>query len=516
MNCRRKQDDLDVSDDDPPSVRAARNPDSQVLITVLNEGVRLTKALGPNPTRSRLLSINYQYSANTYVSGAIHSIYNSPLVAATKACLPQNVAILLVAGADPNGILLRDLDEYSVRFIRGRNPEYDTYSYVQCPPRAKVMAAVGDEIPQTAPLTAHEIATRRKAFSRFWSESELPTQRFRSLPARTTLETAASVGDVQLFDQVRAAGPDESWWMIDPTPDQLPETLTHSVLCTSSPCHEAIIAGKTNMLRHLLALGYSPNILPLAAPTRSFPPHMTAIAFCNPPNLEAYDTLAQYAKADLTLRTPIFSIHVLHLATARLDVPLLQHLINNPNTPLEAAGTTALGHTLLHISTLPLTDAHINIFSTKIFHSIHDVRTLDTQRWLPFDLNLRNPARRSILYSAEADLLLPLPRTAEDEEDSRRQEDMVLWLLQTGTQDIGAQDVYGNTPLHYLASAIWVNNELLGKVRACEGGETVWKSSRNEIGYTPEELLEDGNQAEREQWKTFWVDNLDSTRFDVY
>jgi hypothetical protein len=234
---------------------------------------------------------------------------------------------------------------------------------------------------------------------------------------------------------------------------------------------------------------------------------MTAIAFCDPPNLEAYNILAQTVKTDLTLRTPIFAIHVLHVATARLDVPLLQHLIHNPDTALEAAGTTALGHTLLHISTLPLTDAHINIFSPKIFHSIHDVRTLDTKHWHPMNLSLRNPARRSIFVSWDSKRLLPFPRTAEDEDDSRRQEEMVLWLLRTGTQDVGAQDVFGNTPLHYLASAMWVNDELLGKVRAWEGGETVWKSSRNELGYTPKELLEDSKEAEIEQWKAFWVDH---------
>jgi len=42
---------------------------------------------------------------------------------------------------------------------------------------------------------------------------------------------------------------------------------------------------------------------------------------------------------------------------------------------------------------------------------------------------------------------------------------MVLWLLQIGMQDLGAQEVYGNTPLLYLASAMWVNDELLGPGR---------------------------------------------------
>ena len=141
------------------------------------------------------------------------------------------------------------------------------------------------------------------------------------------------------------------------------------------------------------------------------------------------------------------------------------------------------------------------------------MRTLDIKDWVPIDFTLYNPARRSLLTCYKRSF--PLPRTAEDEDDSRRQKEMVLWLLQTGTQDVGAQDVYGNTPLHYLASAMYVNDELLGKVRAYEGGETVWKSSRNELGYTPGELLEDGKQAEVEQWKTFWVD-ADSPIYDIY
>jgi hypothetical protein len=103
------------------------------------------------------------------VCGAISSIYNSSLVAVIKACLPKNVATLFSPAANPNGILLKDQDEYSVRFIRDRNPEYNTYGFSQCPLRTKVMAAVniGDGIAQTAPLTANEIIARRKVFSRF-------------------------------------------------------------------------------------------------------------------------------------------------------------------------------------------------------------------------------------------------------------------------------------------------------------------------------------------------------------
>jgi hypothetical protein len=34
----------------------------------------------------------------------------------------------------------------------------------------------------------------------------------------------------------------------------------------------------------------------------------------------------------------------------------------------------------------------------------------------------------------------------------------------------------------------------------------VWTDSRNELGYTPQELFQDGKQAKMEQWKAFWVD----------
>jgi hypothetical protein len=78
-----------------------------------------------------------------------------------------------------------------------------------------------------------------------------------------------------------------------------------------------MIAGKYDMLHHLLALGSSPNILPLAAPT----PHITAIASCDPPNLDAYDIIAQHPRTNFNLRT------TLYFATTRLDInKLATHL----------------------------------------------------------------------------------------------------------------------------------------------------------------------------------------------
>ncbi|TFK33709.1 hypothetical protein BDQ12DRAFT_614849, partial [Crucibulum laeve] len=358
-----------------------------------------------------------------------------------------------------------------------------------------------------SPLTTDEIAMRRKTFSRFWTEPELPTFSFRSGPACTALEVAASVGNIPLFDQVRAANQDESWWTTREIPPQPADVLTHSALSVSSPMHEAIVSGQHEMLQHLLSIGYSPNILPFAAPTCCIPPHMTAIAFCDPPDLVAHDLLALDPRTDTTIRTPVFSIHVLHFATAHLDIPLMQYICKAPTTPLSAAGTTSLGHTLLHITSLPLTDAHINLFSHKIFKSIHDVRTLETRTWYPINLRRRNPANRGILHSRADTAPLPHEFKREDEADQKKQEAMVLWLLESGTQDLAAKDVYGNTPLHYLMSVVRVNEELIGKLRAKEGGERVWKESKNEMGYSPEDLLEDGREAQVDQWKDFWMED---------
>ncbi|KDR82335.1 hypothetical protein GALMADRAFT_237585 [Galerina marginata CBS 339.88] len=500
------EEDLYLSDDDPPCIRAARNPNPAVLSAILAEGARLATQLPADTLPAKRLSILRPFSANTYIRGSIHGIYTSPLIEAVKAALPENVEILIRQGVDANGILLSDLDEYSVRFIRGRDPKYNTYNYVMCPPRSKVMTTELVIQPQISPLTTSEIAARRKTFSRFWTEPELPTSSFRSGPARTALEVAASTGNIPVFDQVRAANSDESWWTSREIPSQMADVLTHSALSVSSPIHEAIVSGQQEMLQHLLSLGYSPNVLPLASPTCCFPPHTTAITFCNPPNLAAYDLLAGNPRTDLATRTPVFSIHVLHIAAARLDIPLIQYISKAPTIPLSIAGTTAVGHTLLHIASLPLTDNNINLFSHKIFKSIHDVRTLDTT-WCRINLRRRKPENRGILHSRTDTTPLPAKFTPEDEADHKRQQEMVLWLLESGTQDLAARDVYGNTPLHYLASAIRVNEELIGILRAKEGGENTWIESKNEKGYSPADLLKDGKEVLVEQWKDFWMED---------
>jgi hypothetical protein len=61
------------------------------------------------------------------------------LTAAIRANLPHNVRLLLVAGTDPNGIQLRDMEDYSVRFIRGRHFKDDVSSFRMGARRALVL-----------------------------------------------------------------------------------------------------------------------------------------------------------------------------------------------------------------------------------------------------------------------------------------------------------------------------------------------------------------------------------------
>lgn len=117
---------------------------------------------------------------------------------------------------------------------------------------------------------------------------------------------------------------------------------------------------------------------------------------------------------------------------------------------------------------------------------------------------------------------------------------MVEFLLESGTQDLGAKDIWGNTPLHYLASCRVVNEPLVTKLRerererkksvggdddddgaepsaaggedrSTETGEEVWKGARNRWGWTPEELYVDGRRADegkregqRGVFRPFW------------
>lgn len=300
------------------------------------------------------------------------------------------------------------------------------------------------------------------------------------------------------------------------------------------------------MLSHILSFlpphqTFNPNVLPLASPTRCLPPLTSTIASCSPPNLSAYETLLAHPGTDPNILTPLFELHVLHFATATLSTDLLKLVAET--TPLSCVKASALGHTLLHVACLPLSDTHVQLFSEKVYRSVHDVRTLDAG-WKRLKLTTSSSPNRDPqtqwLRNTYRGPKLPARTALELSDYFPAQTAMVEFLLGSGTQDLGAKDIWGNTPLHYLASYRVVNEPLVTKLRerewerkksvggdddddrvelsaargedmSTETGEQVWKGARNRWGWTPEDLYVDGRRADegetegqRGLFRPFW------------
>ncbi|KAJ5819756.1 hypothetical protein N7474_005347 [Penicillium riverlandense] len=122
--------------------------------------------------------------------------YESPLTAAIRVNSSENVRMLLARGADPTGIHIRDLSDYSARFARGRDAKVDVSSFGLCPSRLHILEVAESKgiTKQTQPLTQAELDERRTSFPRFWTEPNVPGLRLRMNKSNTALEVAASLG----------------------------------------------------------------------------------------------------------------------------------------------------------------------------------------------------------------------------------------------------------------------------------------------------------------------------------
>ncbi|MCJ1469873.1 hypothetical protein MMC07_008517 [Pseudocyphellaria aurata] len=461
--------DLDpgLDGDDFPAVRAAASAKPLFLNNLLSHGWTKSPLYNSNP-QNILAS---RYGPNAFMDGVIDGLYDSPLLRAIKYHRQANVELLLRAGADPNGQHIR---------------------FLPSPIRRPI-----DEIPS-------------RNLTRFWAEPGFPS-RPPAAPnmVMTALERAAREGLVEAFDAVLSKSPDVSFW-ISPQPAEMPSPPPHSALSPSSPLHAAVEERHEIMLSHLLTLGFSPNTIPaLASESRSVTPLMASIAYCDPPNLEAYDILTAHSATDVSLRTPRYATHTLHFAAAHLSVGLLQHLA--AATPLADAGTTALGHTLLHIICLPLDDTHLNVFARSVFRSVHHVRTL-SPAWRPTRLEATCPRlRRPGLPSSpiQANMEAPLFSTPQSALLFAAQLEVAIYVLDhTSSSMISAIDGLGNSALHYLAAYQTPNQDLIEYLRGREEQESVdsntWKEARNAWGYTAEDLWQDSQVAVKGRHMAFW------------
>jgi len=242
--------------------------------------------------------------------------------------------------------------------------------------------------------------------------------------------------------------------------------------------------------------------------------------------------------ADLSLLTPIFQCHLLHFAVATLDLPLIQHVIDTMGGPAaaQAVPPTALGHTLLHVASLPIDDSVVNMHSQKIYSSIHEFRTTDEQ-WVPQRLLSTPPPTTAEMRGRGGGGHTPFsgrrlggtlflrsrqtsPRFSDlSQAESEAQAAVLLYLLHSGSvprSQLERQDIHGNTSLHYLVSIRNPDYELIQTLRdsgPSEQNADVWGDVRNVYGFSAEDLDSESRAAkahysERDH-SPFWNDDKD-------
>ena len=428
----------------PPLIRAASNPDTHVL--------------------KSLLSLNrYDLSAEWEETSALQ--------AAVQEGLHGNANILLSSGADPNGVSYQDMSRWSAKFARFCSP----LVYHRGDTRGKTLAKIA--LPQDVPLSSEELKDRQQStYPRFWAEATLhfprpfhlsgpcfPHPHILSSRRFSVVDIAAKKGDIRMIETLCEAGADTRAWKEHYS--AMPSEPTISFLSPSTPLDQAIDADQVDTVKYLLDKGFLPDIFPLANITSCLNPVMASLT-TNPPNLRIFSHIAP--KADLSLQTPLYKVHLFHIAVATLSLPTIQtvsEFVSITTNPI-----TALGHTILHISALPTSRSHITLTSPPIKSSIHDIRSLT-------------------MYGNGEQSQAPDPGLST----------IMRYLLQHSEQDVAAQDYVGNTALHYLASHKELDDSAISVLRSAQGGEVTWLDMKNKKGFTPAELYEANKRASAEE-----------------
>ena len=500
----------------PPLIRAARHPDVSRLRSLLNDlpAARLDPGGVTWPSSE--------------ISHGKHGVWKSPLTEAILADLPANAALLLEYKADPNGFPCHLFGQFSSYFVRHRPLYLRAETVGSLPPREAILKKILS--PQMGPLTDDEIESRRLSQCRFWAEKDFPVLESASKGPITALEAAAKMGDKETFARLIQAGADTTAWTTKHQ-DRMPDIPPPSYLTLTTPLYHAIKSDNPAMVAYLLSSHHSPDYFPLSTITRSLNATMYLLTLPSPsPTL--LDILLP--ATSLSVRTPMYNCHILHIAAATLSLPLFQQIadaVGPTATHLSELPPTALGHTPLHIACLPLDDTHINLHSPKIHASIHEVRSL-SDTWQPLNL-LPHPPRTGAPPTAPAHSTSPnrqrtpspsprepnhptpsanaetptphLPSPAADiPSELTAQSALVKHLLRTRYADpltaLADQDVHGNTALHYLASARYFNEGLwmwiCGMIKRWRVAEAARGGRREEEQRGPGEEVGRGGAAD--------------------
>ncbi|KAA8894559.1 hypothetical protein FN846DRAFT_1025005 [Sphaerosporella brunnea] len=488
---------------DPASVSAAKKPDPLVLRTVLFHGLdQLRSVLGQRFDESRYAHL---FSPNVYATDGEGMFTTTPLLAAVKAGLNREREDIAGGGGGSE----RRGPVGAVPLCRCLGP---------LPARGEGWAR---GVVQLQSLTADELE-RRAGVGRFapfwrvhWRSVPTPILGSETMPA---LVEAARAGRADMFDLLLAEGADKSFWIAVPPQTALPSPPIRKTGHGQIPARPRVQS----------------QCPPIAKPEICLSPLMLSTA-----HPDMFQILAESSMADFSLRNPIYEVHILHLAAANLSTEQLAAI--EKKTPLNTAATTALGHTLLHIACLPYDVNYVNVWSEKIYRSIHDLRSL-SQHW-------ERPRLRSRLFALNRQQRLPQevlpeppwlhpgpippqrwsqsPSTSpsvsarlpplhsfnveapklQPTSDFARQTETIKYLLDNGLGDsVTAQDCHGNTPLHYLAAYRICNDEALRMLRSTSAGERVWQESTNRWGFTPAEMRLEGEQVTQRGEKEFWLE----------
>lgn len=488
--------------DDHTNLRAAAHHDPSAMEDLLQQSQHLDEQ-----ERQRVI-INAVYFEGDHNGPG----WDSVLLHAISHGRTQNVAFLLEHGADPNGIEARLLDRHAERFRRFSS-------------RFRPSSVDRDAASQVEPLTIEDMGKRSTNVAKFWYDvNAIPLEDVPNGSKLHSLVMAARHADVEIIDMLMDAGADSSFWRWNgPDAPTLTNEITASSRTALTPLHGAVDARDTKMLMHLLQTGFNPNGRALITGSQALTPWQHAICHNN---IEAFSLLTAHPLADTSLTTPVLGIHVLHFAVAQLRMDLIQAI----GLPLSKAPATALGHTLLHVACLPLDDHHAQLLAPKVLESIHDMRTLDPELYpgivaqcfadskpirrheVPLESRpltdgpgdaassavesrfrhaLPLEQRKNLSRHLHGNIQFPEP---DPRESFHAQIEVAKHLVAAlGEGEIAKTDVYGNTPLHYLAGARVVNDDLISWMRRSHQplGDDTWTTKRNRWGWTPADLWYD-------------------------
>lgn len=163
MSYKLTREDVTWGVEESAAIQAAGSPNPAVLRALLDYCQRKLRELAG-------------CSPNANISGGDMGTYESPLTAAIRAHSPENVRLLLASGADPTGIHIWDLSDYSARFMHGRDDKVDISSFGLPSSRHHILRVAESKgiTDQTQLLTQAKLDERHTGFPRFWTEPNVP------------------------------------------------------------------------------------------------------------------------------------------------------------------------------------------------------------------------------------------------------------------------------------------------------------------------------------------------------